>query len=226
MRTIKKTNLAIMATVLFSALTGCMTTPKQTYDTTNLKHSDPHSILVLPPVNASLEVDASDGFYSQTTKPLSELGYYVFPIALVKQMFRDNGLSDPSDIQAVKLDKLNRIFGADAVLYLTVKQYGASYQVVQSDTKVTADAVLVDAKTGQKLWSGSATASSLEGRQNNNGLFGALVQAVVDQVSSSLSDKSHDIAGNTADRLFDPNKGFLPGARSNHYWRNGEQVTP
>lgn len=225
MNIIRKTVFPVMLSLLLSALAGCASSTKQP-DNIHLKNSDPHSILVLPPVNASLDVDASNGVYSQTTQPLSELGYYVFPIALVKQTFTDNGLTDPNDIHAVKLDRLNKIFGADAVLYLTVKQYGASYQVVQSDTKVTADAVLVDAKTGQTLWTGSATASSTEGRQNNNGLFGALVQAVIDQVSSSISDRSHTVAGVTTGRLFSPDKGLLYGPRSAHYWRNHEQTAP
>ena len=41
-----------------------------------------------------------------------------------------------SDIQAVSPSKLREIFGADSVLYLDVTQYGTSYQVIASETRV------------------------------------------------------------------------------------------
>lgn len=198
----------------------------QRYDDTAFKQSSPLSILVLPPVNDSPDVDASVGFLSQTTRPLAESGYYVFPVAVVQETFRSNGLADSADIHAVKLARLNQIFGADAVLYLRVKKYGASYQVVQSDTRVSADAVLVDAKTGQKLWSGSATASSTENQQQSNGIIGILVSAVLDQVVSSLSDRSHAVAGEAAKRLLGAGKGsgILYGPRSPYYQRGARSV--
>ena len=49
----------------------------QKVDYTDYVQSDPKSILVLPPVNNSTEVKASNSFLSQTTYPLSESGYYV-----------------------------------------------------------------------------------------------------------------------------------------------------
>ena len=36
--------------------------------------------------------------------------------------------------------KLHEIFGADAGLYITVKEYGTSYMLISSETVVTASA--------------------------------------------------------------------------------------
>lgn len=215
-----RTTLSIAA---LTALLGACANPPAPFDYSAFKQSQPKSILVLPPLNESPDVNAVNGMLSQTTLPLSEAGYYVFPVAVVQQTFRQNGLENPADIHAVQLKKLHDIFGADAVLYIKVKQYGTSYQVIASDTRVTAEAVLVDGRSGQQLWNGSATASSTEGQNSNNGLLGALIQAAVQQIVDNLGDKSHDIAGITSSRLLSGglHNGILYGPRSPKYQQDG-----
>lgn len=199
------------------ALTGCASGPK--FDYTAFKASRPRSILVLPPVNESPDVKATDSMLSQVTVPLAESGYYVFPVALVRETFRNNGLTTPNDIQAVPAQKLREIFGADTALYITVSEYGTKYQVIQSVTVVKASAKLVDLKTGVTLWSGSASASSGEGNTGSGGLIGMLVSAVVTQIINTASDASFGIAGITANRLLMAQKpnGLLYGPRSPKY---------
>ena len=206
------------ALALAATLSGCAAHAPQAHDYSAFKASNPKSILVLPPLNDSPDVNAVNGMLSQTPLPLAEAGYYVFPVAVVQQTFRQNGLDNPADIHNVKLDKLYDIFGADAVLYLRVKQYGTSYQVLVSDTRVTAEATLVDARNGTTLWSGSANASSAE-NQSNQGLLVMLVQAAIEQIASSVGDKSHGIAAITGQRLLAGGRfnGMLYGPRSPHY---------
>lgn len=158
--------LKLTGALLALALLGGCAAPK-TIDYTAYKQARPKSILVLPPINESPEVQASYSMVSQVTYPLAEAGYYVLPIALVDETFRQNGLTTANDIQAVPPAKLHDIFGADSALYITVTNYGTKYMLISSDTSVTASAKLVDLRTGTTLWTGSAHASSEEG--NNNG---------------------------------------------------------
>ncbi|MGV2470107.1 hypothetical protein FO520_23155, partial [Bacillus subtilis] len=65
------------------------------------KQSKPKSILVLLPQNSTPEVQASHGLLAQTTLPLAEAGYYVFPVAVVEETFKQNGMTNAGDIQAV-----------------------------------------------------------------------------------------------------------------------------
>ena len=102
------TRLLLVAGV--SLLTACATPRQQaSFDYTALRESRPASILVLPPLNNSPEVEASDSVYSSVTMPLAESGYYVFPVTLVRESFRQNGLDHPADIHQVALDKLRRL---------------------------------------------------------------------------------------------------------------------
>ncbi|MFJ5374854.1 DUF799 domain-containing protein [Pectobacterium versatile] len=210
--------LGLCGLVFALVLTGCA--KPVPYDYTAFKQSKPKSILVLPPVNHSPDVKASYSLLSQVTYPLAESGYYVFPVAVVEETFKQNGLVTASDIHALSTAKLQQIFGADAALYLDVKEYGTSYIVINSETRVSADARLVDLRTGKLLWSGSATASSNEQQSNaNGGIIGILVQAAVSQIAHTISDKGHDIAGVTSARLLAAgnSRGMLYGPRSLQY---------
>lgn len=211
---------ALLLTGLVMLLTGCATpTP---YDYSAFRESNPRSIVVLPPVNRSLDVKAGYSFLSQVTYPLAESGYYVLPVAVVDETFRENGMVNPEDIHGLPLNKLHEVFGADAAMYIAITQYGTSYQLLASDTRVTAEASLIDMRNGQLLWKGIATASSTEqGNSSSGGLVGMLVQALVDQIANSLSDRSHQIAGITSNRLLSAGmqNGILPGPRSPQYVR-------
>lgn len=198
--------------------TGCATRPAP-YDYTAFRESRPRSILVLPPLNNSPEVAATYGVYAQASFPLAESGYYVFPVTLVDETFKQNGLTTAGDIHAVAPAKLREIFGADAALYITITKYGAVYTVLNSEVVVSAKARLVDLKSGKLLWEGSASASSEEGKNNNaGGIIGALVTAVVKQVINNVTDSSYPVAGTTAARLlFARPNGMLYGPRSPKY---------
>lgn len=205
----------------FLVLTGCATqTP---YDYTAYKESRPRSIVVLPPLNDTPEVPASYSVLSYATRPLAEAGYYVMPVTLVAEAFKENGMTQAADMHATSADKLRQIFGADAALYITIGKYGTVYQVINSATIVAADAKLVDLKTGKLLWQGSASASSEEGQnQQQGGLAAVLISAIVKQVMATALDQSHQVAGVATTRLLSagtPN-GMLYGPRSPNYGKD------
>ena len=207
--------LTVVAAV--TLLSGCQTTPKASYDYTAFRAAEPASILVMPPINHTPEVMAPYGMMAQIVRPIAEAGYYVFPVAVVNQTFIANGMTVAEDAQAISYQKLHEIFGADAALYITVRDYGTSYAVLASDTTVSAEARLVDLQTGQLLWQGAASASSGESRgANSNGLLGMLVEAALTQIIETVTDRGFDVAGITAARLLSTKarNGLLPGPRS------------
>jgi hypothetical protein len=198
---------------------GACATPPAPYDYTAFKQNRPASMLVLPPVNDTPEVSATYGVLSQVTFPLAEAGYYVVPVSLMDETFRQNGLNNANEIQDVSAQKLREIFGADAAVYIKVKRYGTTYAVISSETTVVAEARIVDLRTGQLLWQGSAAASSKESEgANQGGLVGLLVQAVITQIIGTTTDASFKYAGIASQRLLAPKKnGVLYGPRSPNY---------
>jgi hypothetical protein len=196
-------------------LTACATA--KPYDYTNLRQHPPRSILVLPPLNESTAVEATWGYLSTVTRPLAERGYYVFPVAVVDQFLKENGLPSAGEMHQVPLPKVAEIMGADAVLFITVEQYGSKYQILNSVTIVTARAKLVDTRTGLLLWDGRTTV-----QQNSNAgssdLLSAVISAALTQVLNSSTDAAHKLSGPANGILFNTkDQGLLYGPYHPNY---------
>jgi hypothetical protein len=209
-------------TVLF---TGCSLLPSQnTRDLSVYANNLPKSILVLPPINETPDTRATNSFWSTVTIPVAEAGYYVFPITLVDTMFKENGVFNGAEAQGIDPKKLQEIFGADAALYIKVKEYGSKYQLVQTTATVEVEAKLVDLKSGVLLWEGREKQVQA-GENHGGGLVGMLVSAVVQQISNHLSDKAYVLSSGVSHILFSPSlnqqKGLLYGPRSPHFVENG-----
>lgn len=216
---LKKIRSGLICLSVMLLATGCVAPVKQ-IDLSAFKQSRPKTILVLPPLNDSPDVKATYSMLSQLTYPLGEAGYYVLPVALVDETLKKNGLTSARDIHDIAPAKLQKIFGADAALYVNVKKYGAIYSVFNSAVVVTAQAKLIDLRTGDALWNGSATASSNEGNDSaGGGLIGMLVTAAITQIANNITDESFVVAGVTSQRLLSTNKpnGLLYGPHSPKY---------
>lgn len=208
--------LAALALVV----TGCATTKVEPYDYTAFKQANPKSILVLPPTHATPNARATNSVLAQVTLPLAESGFYVMPVSLVTESLKQNGVDQAAEAHDISVQKLREVFGADAVLYLHVTEYGTSYRLVDSVTTVAVDAKLVSGLTGDLLWKGSARASSTEQQnQQQGGLVGMLITAAIKQIVSTVKDESHPMAGVATQRLLAAGgpRGMLHGPRSPHY---------
>ena len=196
----------IIVAALF--LAGCVSpTP---YDYTNYRQHPPRSILVLPPLNQSTDVRATYSYLSTVTFPLAEMGYYVFPVAIVDELLKENGMPTAGEMHQVPLKKVAEITGADAVLFVTLLEYGSKYQVINSATTVRVKARLVDTKTETLLWEGLGMAQQNSGGSGN--IFADLISAAVTQAINSGTDAAHDVCrpANTF-LLCRKDFGLLPG---------------
>jgi len=217
----------LIAGLVISSITftGCAVTQAPNKDITAYKAHMPKSILVLPPVNDSPDVKATYSYWPTVIAPVAEAGYYVFPISVVDNMFKENGVTNGSDAQSIAPQKLQEIFGADAALYIRIKEYGSKYQVIQSVATVSADAKLVDLKTGDVIWTGEKKLSQ-SSSDGNSGLIGMVVGALVEQISSNFNDRAYPIASMVNAQMFtptpySPGTGLLYGPRSPQYQQDG-----
>ena len=199
-------------------LSGCANQQMPSYDYSALKESKPKSILVVLPVNNSVDVKADTSVLARATYPLAELGYYVYPVSLVDEVFKQNGLTDGNAIRSANIKKIYDIFGADSILYINVDKYGTSYKVFDSVTEVELEGKLVDLKTGKTLWEG--TGRFAEGStHSNDGALVALVKAAVSQVIDTTKDKGYEVSASAMSSLvhLGRNGGLLVGPRHPSY---------
>ncbi|MCQ8179765.1 DUF799 domain-containing protein [Methylomonas sp. SURF-1] len=117
----------------------------------------PRSIVVVPVVNESPEVTANSVFITTITQPLAERGYYVFPVYLTDMILRDFGLVEAGHIHLLPAERFYELFGADAVLLVTIKDWSTKYLVLASSVVVEMEYVLKDTRTGTVLWQNKQT---------------------------------------------------------------------
>lgn len=177
--------IALISTILF---TGCgMTTSQITKGEyyTKVYKTKPHSILVLPAKNTTTSVDATNHFRYTISQPLSEKGYYVFPVHLVDAFFKSENLTDTEQIRQVPVKKLKEIFNPDAILYVDINAWDTGYTVFTSNVDVGLTFSLIDANTGEEIWQNDAYAYSYEGISGDGGLLGLVVEAIVTAVNTA-----------------------------------------
>jgi hypothetical protein len=116
----------------------------------------------------------------------------------------------------VPLSKVREVLGADAVMYITLKQYGSKFQLVTSVTTVSAVARLVDARTGRVLWEGQSTVQQSPDRSGN--LLADIIAGVITQVINKKTDPAHVLSRTVNAQLFTTQgQGLLYGPYNPHY---------
>ena len=180
MTSCKKT-LFILTLFVFSLVAGCVTPPPKDY--TKFREIDPKAILVVPVVNRSVDVNAPDYFLTTISRPVAERGYYVFPVNLVKRMLEDDGLADADMVHSSNPVRLAELFGADAVLYISIEHWDAQYMVLSTQVTVEFKYTLKCGKTGETIWESSE--SMVYVPPSSGGVGGLLVMAITAAIAKA-----------------------------------------
>jgi hypothetical protein len=175
-----RSTILVMAASLI--LGGCATAPVKS-DFSQFRAEGPRSILVVPVINKSVDVNAPDYFLATITRPLAERGYYVFPVNMVKSVLSDDGLSDANLVHAGDTRRLGEMFGTDAVMYISIERWDAKYVVFSTTVTVELNYVLRSARTGNDLWKNHQLVAYSP--QNNSG--GGLAALLADAISAALT---------------------------------------
>ncbi len=208
-----------LAAVALTGLAACATPPTPK-DYTAFRTADPRSIVVVPVVNKSTQVDAPDNFLATLAIPLAERGYYVFPVNMVKRTMEDDGLSDANLVHAADPRRVAGLFGADAVLYASIEKWESQYILLSTTTTVAVQYTLKSGKTGETLWEQTiATAYSPQAANTGNPLANLIAGAIVAAVERARP--SYIPLANQANGLafYTPGQGILEGPYDAAYKR-------
>jgi hypothetical protein len=178
--------ISLLVLTAVHALSGCATTgqTRPHSDYRAFRAESPRSILVVPPTNRSVEVNAPDYFLTTIAVPLAERGYYVFPMNTVRSVLADDGLSDADLVHASDPRRLGELFGTDAVLYISIERWDARYVVLSTTVTVELIYVLKSCHSGEVLWKDHRTVIYTPDNNNSGGnpaaaLVAALIKAAI-----------------------------------------------
>ncbi len=215
--------VALALAALVAGATGCATAPARGYEA--FVAANPRSILIVPVANRSVDVEAPDYLLSTLPVPVAERGYYVFPVNAVKRVLEDDGLADPFLVHGADPVRLAGLFGADAVLYVTIDRWDAQYMVISTTVTVELDYVLKDGRTGDVLWRSHRVVQQTPSDGTGGGSGGSVLSALVGAaVSAAVTRASPNYMGlarqaNAAVLAF-PGPGFPAGPFRPEYRRD------
>lgn len=141
----------LMLLMVLWGVFGCAHSPPKDYLPGFHAHR-PSSILIVPVVNRSIDVEAPLAVITTLPRLLAEKGYYVFPINTVKTLLEFEGLYEAAEVHAAPAAELADLFGADSILYVTIHEWTTQYIFVHAQTIVDLEYTIVS-NSGETLWS-------------------------------------------------------------------------
>ena len=194
--------LWVLPATILMAMTGCANAPRKS-DFTQFRSENPSSILVVPAINKSVDVNAPDYFLATISRPLAERGYYVFPVNMVRSVLADDGLSDANLVHAGDPHRLGELFGTDSVMYISIERWDAKYIVLSTTVTVELNYRLKSTKTGAELWKNHQIMVYQPQNNNSGGLAGLIADAIAAAITKAapnyvpLAQQANGLAINT-----------------------------
>jgi hypothetical protein len=180
-------NRFLILLTFFILLSGCVTTePVGKMEAfPKMYNEKPLSIVVVPAINNTTAADATDLFSTTIAQPLSEAGFYVVPVPYVNHVLAAEGIIDGAQLKSVPLEKFNQIFGADAVLFVTIDKWDTSYLITSATVTVGLKFELISTKTNEYLWQHESVIVK-ETTDNDSG--GLLIKIISTAISTIMTD--------------------------------------
>jgi len=173
------------------------------HDYTLFYAHQPRSIVVVPVLNDSPEVNAPAVFITTVSVPLAERGYYVFPVYLTDVLLRDLGLPEAGLVHQLPANRFYDYFGADAVMFVTIKDWSTKYLFIWSSVEVAAEYVLKDTRTGAVLWQRTQKVAQSSGGSN-------LIEMAVEAAVNALMTDYRPLAQQANSMVFTTKGSGLP----------------
>lgn len=181
----KKTMLVVIAamSMLFASCVA-VNTRESMYPKMYSEH--PATILVMPPINNTTNVEAKDLLYTSISYPLIEAGYYVVSPHLAMEMFKAESAYDAELFLDQDAGVFARIFGADAVIFSVID----TWQKEGFGIRTNIHYIVKSTQTNEVLFERQCNLY-LDLEQNNgknNGLLGSLVDLAVSAIATATTD--------------------------------------
>ncbi|MEA3448543.1 MAG: DUF799 family lipoprotein [Bacteroidota bacterium] len=189
----KKLLLYIIIVILI-VLSSCSTlsdVPKSTAYK-SIYDNKPLTILLMPPINRSTNVEAKEYFHSTLNSPLANSGYYVIPPFLSMEILKQESAYDSELFLNSELTKFRKVFGADMALFTIIHRWDKSSLAAKVHVKV--EYIIKSTKTNDIIYTrkGDVTYDTSV-NTNTGGLLGAVVDATASAINTAAT-KYVDVA--------------------------------
>ena len=112
---------------------------------------DPLTVLLMPPINRSTNVEAKEYFHSSLNVPIANSGYYVIPPFLSMEILKRESAYDAELFLNSSLKKFGEVFGADVALFTIINKWDKS--AIASKVDIEVEYVLKSVESNEVLYS-------------------------------------------------------------------------
>ena len=153
----------------------------------------PVTLLVMPPINNSANVEAKDLLYTSISRPLAEAGYYVISPLLAMDVLKAESAYDAEMFFDAPLTAFQKYFGADAVVFSVIDAWAKKGLGIQTKIRY----VIKSAHTNEILFDRSCDLYlDLSLNSNSKSALGALIDLAASAINTAATD--HIIAARKA----------------------------
>ncbi|MGE4568018.1 MAG: GNA1162 family protein [Bacteroidales bacterium] len=121
-------NIVVISALAVAILSGCVTTTPLTRSVAykGMYDEQPLTVLLMPPINRSTNVEAKEYFHSTLHMPVANAGFYVVPTFLSMEILKKESAYDAELFLNTPLTKFQEIFGADLALFTIIHRWDKS----------------------------------------------------------------------------------------------------
>ena len=155
----------------------------------------PVTLLVMPPINNSANVEAKDLLYTSISRPLIEAGYYVISPLLAMDILKAEGAYDSENFFEAPLTGFKNFFGADAVVFSIIDTWAKKGLGIQTKIRY----VIKSAHTNEILFDRSCDLYldlSVESDSKSKSTLDALINLAASAINTATTD--HIVAARKA----------------------------
>ena len=164
---------------------GVMSTVTRESQYAKMYEEKPVTLLVMPPINNSTNVEAKDLLYTSISRPLVEAGYYVISPLLAMDVLKAESAYDSEMFFDAPLTAFQNYFGADAVVFSVIDTWAKKGMGIETKIRY----VIKSAYTNEILFDRSCDLYlDLSVDSGANGLLGTLVDLAASAINTAATD--------------------------------------
>lgn len=183
----------LLIIICLSTACGVTSTITRESQYAKMYEEKPITLLVMPPINNSANVEAKDLLYTSISRPLVEAGYYVISPLLAMDVLKAESAYDAELFFDAPLTSFQNYFGADAVVFSVIDTWAKKGLGIQTKIRY----VIKSAYTNEILFDRSCDLYlDLSVNSGANGMLGALIDLAASAISTAATD--HIVAARKA----------------------------
>ena len=183
-----------IAVLLFSS---CATTTTYTRASLYPKmyEEQPVSLLVMPPINNTTNVEAKDLLYTSISYPLIEAGYYVVSPHLAMEFLKNESAYDAEMFIDGDMSIFGKVFGVDAVIFSVIDKWEKQGLGISTHIKY----IVMSTKTNEILFERKCDLYlDLQVQSGQSSALGILMELAASAIATATTD--HIVAARKCNR--------------------------